>query len=605
MSYGGSSFFDDGGSSRGADWAALKRGEKTMWQKRGGATWWGSRTNESFHVPDHLKPSGSLIGYQGAQGTRKPSPRVAARYPGKAFVPACSGELGMFEASAEVERIANTAGADVDGLVDADGTTPVGLAAKNKQAHVVRTLVRLGADVNHADEDGRTPCWWATHANCVEVLEVLCQARADLDRGDRDGETPLSHAIGCRWVSPQSETEQASTGAVFKMAMGTSKRAAALFLLGAGADADLCSNDGQNPLFAAVHWENDEAFARLIARGVDVTARDQMGRTAQDVATKQGIGKPWARVYPKVLREETDKQRAISALCSVYQRLALAKIVHGRLAAQAPGYRWLPYDLLESIGRFLVPPPEENLSNGKRASSTRKGEASRTVSTPALVEAAANLQVDDGSAQDLPEVERQVTRAQWDELSQQPTVVEQEYVTLATVSVRNLPGGIGSKQIGTLRKGTRVFVKWSIMINGRTWVCCCAHSAFRYGHNLVASLTGDTREVEFWTQLRSADGQRMLKRSDGSEDLALRGFWEGLPAAAVALRMLRQEGRAEAHGYTVDVVPPSRVDHKSSPRGRRLGSARRAGGGPLREQLHAKTGITRNSKATKQLEPLS
>eukprot|EP01044_Picomonas_judraskeda_P042508 COSAG03_NODE_21912_length_297_cov_1.787879_1_plen_55_part_10 len=36
--------------------------------------------------------------------------------------------------------------------------------------------------------------------------------------------------------------------------------------------------------------------------------------------------------------------------------------------------------------------------------------------------------------------------------------------------------------------------------------------------------------VEFWTQLRSADGQRMLKRADGSEDLALRGFWEGLSA---------------------------------------------------------------------------
>ena len=96
----------------------------------------------------------------------------------------------------------------------------------------------------------------------------------------------------------------------------------------------------------------------------------------------------------------------------------------------------------------------------------------------------------------------------------------------------------------------------------------------------------------------------MLKRSDGSEDLALRGFWEGLPAAAVALRMLRQEGRAEAHGYNVGVVPPSRVDHSSNSRGRRPGTGRRTVGGPVREQLHSKTGVTRNSKATKQLEPL-
>ena len=511
MSYGGSSFFDDGGSSRGADWAALKRGEKTMWQKRGGATWWGSRTNEAFHVPDQFKPTGSLSGYQGAQS--KASPRVESRYPGKAFAPACLGELGVFEASAEVQRIASTPGADVNGRVDADGTTPIGLAAKTRQAHVVETLVRLGADVNRADEDGRTPCWWATHANCVEVLDVLCKAGADLNRSDRDGETPLSHAIGCRWVSPQSEKEQDSTGAVFKMAMGTSKRAAALFLLAAGADADICSKNGQNPLFAAVHWENDEAFARLIAQGVDVTARDRLGRTALDVAIKQGIGKPWARVYPKVLREETEKQRAISALCSVHQRLALSKLVHWRLAEQAPGYHWLPYDLLESVGRFLVPPPQENLSNGKRAFSTSQGEPfiDSTVATPVR------------SAMDATRQAQSDSDGRVDEHSQEPTVVEQEYITLAIVPLRNLPGGIGSKQIGTMPKGARVFVKWSIMINGRsyssqmpgplplslcvclcagpmvagtgTWVCCSSSSAARHFRSLVATCAADGHQV--------------------------------------------------------------------------------------------------------------
>ena len=453
MSYGGSSFFDDGGSSRGADWAALKRGEKTMWQKRGGATWWGSRTNEAFAVPDQYKPTGSLSGYQGAQG--KASPRVESRYPGKAFAPACSGELAVSEARAEVQRIASAPGADLNGRVDADGTTPIGLAAKSRQAHVVETLVSLGADVNRADEDGRTPCWWATHANCAEALEVLCRAGADLDRCDRDGETPLSHAIGCRWVSPQSEKEQASTGAVFKMAMGTSKRAAALFLLAAGADADICSHNGQNPLFAAVHWENDEAFARLIALGVDVTARDTLGRTALDVAIKQGMGKPWARVYPKVLREETEKQRAISALCSVHQRLALSKLVHGRLAAQAPGYRWLPYDLLESVGRFLVPPPQENLSNGKRAFSASQGEPpiDTTVARPVHTAVDATPQAQSDSA------------GRADEHSQEPTVVEQEYTTLAIVPLRNLPGGIGSKQVSSLSVSVALSLSVSLSVS--------------------------------------------------------------------------------------------------------------------------------------------
>jgi cytosine/adenosine deaminase-related metal-dependent hydrolase len=140
---------------------------------------------------------------------------------------------------------------------------------------------------------------------------VLCDYGADFNLGDRERVTPLAHAISCRWASPQGEKDQAMAGDVFKLAMGTSKRAAALILLKAGADADLCAADGQSPLANAVHWENDEAFARLIAQGVDVTARDELGRTALDIAIKMGIGKPWARVYPQVLRDETDKQRGI------------------------------------------------------------------------------------------------------------------------------------------------------------------------------------------------------------------------------------------------------------------------------------------------------
>jgi hypothetical protein len=39
-------------------------------------------------------------------------------------------------------------------------------------------------------------------------------------------------------------------------------------------------------------------------------------------------------------------------------------LVLDRLATAGPTFRWLPYDLLESIGVYLVPPKQENLSNG-------------------------------------------------------------------------------------------------------------------------------------------------------------------------------------------------------------------------------------------------
>ena len=90
-----------------------------------------------------------------------------------------------------------------------------------------------------------------------------------------------------------------------------------------------------------------------------MTARDDHGRTALDVAIKISIRR-WKSPYAKPLRDEMTKQRSISALCSVHQRLALAKTVHTRLAGSAACYAWLPYDLLEMIGKFLVPPADES-----------------------------------------------------------------------------------------------------------------------------------------------------------------------------------------------------------------------------------------------------
>ena len=177
--------------------------------------------------------------------------------------------------------------------------------------------------------------------------------------------------------------------------------------------------------------------------------------------------------------------------CSVQQRLALGKVVNHRLAPDSPGYRWLPFCLLESIGLWLVPP----------------------------------------AAEDKPVA---------DDKQLEPQVVDEMYVTLAKINLRNAPGGPGSKQTKTIPAKTPVHVKWSLPNQqGRTWVCCHLLSGAQYGHT----------SIEYWTQLRSADGQRQLKRADGSEDLALRNHWEGLPAPRVAFRYLRQSKLAAAYGY--------------------------------------------------------
>ena len=242
-----------------------------------------------------------------------------------------------------------------------------------------------------------------------------------------------------------------------------------------------------------------------------------------------------------MLRDETDKQRGIAALCSVYQRLALAKTVQSRLSEGGPTFRWLPYDLLESIGLYLVPPKQENLSNGKSNPRTLKAEKTAGLQAAAWAQGARTAYVQGtyhqgliiggeggGGGESAPASPvRDPTDQQEQEQEEDPTVVEEEYVTLATVPLRNLPGGVGSKQVGTMRKGVGIFVKWSIAVNGRTWVCCTQSSRSQKGGLLAALLRGSDATKEFWTQLRSADGQRNIKRADGSEDLALQGFWEG------------------------------------------------------------------------------
>ena len=105
------------------------------------------------------------------------------------------------------------------------------MAAKSGNVHAARALAKCGCELDRADLDGRTPVWWAVHANAVPVLELLAGAGAHVDLPDATGVTPLGHAVACRWQSVAVEGTQGEQGEAFKMAHGTSKRAAALFLL--------------------------------------------------------------------------------------------------------------------------------------------------------------------------------------------------------------------------------------------------------------------------------------------------------------------------------------------------------------------------------------
>eukprot|EP01047_Picozoa_sp_COSAG01_P049879 COSAG01_NODE_4987_length_4568_cov_2.236966_5_plen_93_part_00 len=58
----------------------------------------------------------------------------------------------------------------------------------------------------------------------------------------------------------------------------------------------------------------------------------------------------------------------------MWQRLSWAKLGHARLGSDpdSAAWRWMPFDLLESIGRLLIPPLSERQLGGDAVKHPRR-----------------------------------------------------------------------------------------------------------------------------------------------------------------------------------------------------------------------------------------
>jgi len=77
---------------------------------------------------------------------------------------------------------------------DAQGRTPLVVAASAGQAEVVRTLLAQGAGVNATSEDGRTALIAAAQSNQLVVIQALIKAGANLNAATRGTGTALEVA---------------------------------------------------------------------------------------------------------------------------------------------------------------------------------------------------------------------------------------------------------------------------------------------------------------------------------------------------------------------------------------------------------------------------
>jgi len=138
---------------------------------------------------------------------------------------------------------------------DAQGQTPLMLAAAFGSPEAVRLLIASGAEVSAASHAGATALHWA--ATDLTKTRLLLEAHADVNAVSQIGRTPLIVAASAN-----------GTAAIVSL------------MLAKGAAVNAADATGITPLVAAANVDNLEAARVLLAHGADVRATARTGLPA-------------------------------------------------------------------------------------------------------------------------------------------------------------------------------------------------------------------------------------------------------------------------------------------------------------------------------------
>jgi predicted LPLAT superfamily acyltransferase len=147
---------------------------------------------------------------------------------------------------------------------DADGWTPLAVAAHLGHSEAVKELAWLGADLNFAISDGSTPVYLAARTGHVEVVKALGTLGASVNVPQKDGMTPVFVAA-CK-----GHVEVVT-------ALGT-----------LGANVSVPEKGGATPICVAAQNGHVEVVKALGTLGVNVSVPAKDGRTPVYVAAGNG-----------------------------------------------------------------------------------------------------------------------------------------------------------------------------------------------------------------------------------------------------------------------------------------------------------------------------
>jgi len=167
------------------------------------------------------------------------------------------------------------------------GPSDIADAAQNKNAAVVKKLLKEGADVNAAQGDGMTALHWAALNGDGELASMLLYAGANVGAKTRlGGYTPLhlaaqvGHAsvIAPLVAAGAPVTAVTATGATALMQAAHSGSADSVrILLENGADPNLKETaNGQTALMFAAASDRLDVVKLLLARGADISATSRV-----------------------------------------------------------------------------------------------------------------------------------------------------------------------------------------------------------------------------------------------------------------------------------------------------------------------------------------
>jgi ankyrin repeat protein len=175
-------------------------------------------------------------------------------------------------------------------------STPLHLACHKGVVAIIKTLLDLGCSVDAANEAGNTPLHFACLARSVESVSLLLAHRANVDASNIEHETPLhfaswrnAHNVVKLLLDHRAACNVKSVAHLTPLALALQEghTSSIEMLLDNGGELAITGYHGT--LQYACSRSNFDTLAALIARGVDVNARDDQHNAPLHIASANGF----------------------------------------------------------------------------------------------------------------------------------------------------------------------------------------------------------------------------------------------------------------------------------------------------------------------------